>query len=172
VEYSLAPPKIAPSFKILSVHCKPTGSNPYGPVAIDSYIEVSGLCVNVCEGSDGKIRPDVHRETESKPWPQVRPIYDYDLLHWRKWFTFLLIADGEHTVEGLLLESVHRMDTRLRGDVYQRRGYAAGIDDAPLKKYTGKDYYSSSTQYVQVPAGHPAWPRWAGWGQERVLKII
>ena len=58
VEYNPAPPKIAPSFKILNVHCKPTGSNPYGPVAKDSYIEVSGLCVDVRMGRYGKIQPE------------------------------------------------------------------------------------------------------------------
>jgi hypothetical protein len=92
------------------------------------------------------------------------------LLYWRKFFTFLLIADGEHTVEGLLLERVDEQDTELEGNVYQRTGYTAGINSAPLKKY--KFYSSSSTEYVEVPAGHPAWPRWAGWAKERVLKII
>ena len=74
VEYSPTPPKIAPSFKILNVHCKPTGSNPYGPVAKDSYIEVSGLCVDVRMGRYGKIQPDVGGLTESDSWPQVRRI--------------------------------------------------------------------------------------------------
>lgn len=46
----------------------------------------------------------------------------------------------------------------------------AGIDGAALKKC--KFYSTSSTEYVEVPAGHPAWPRSAGWAKERVLKII
>jgi hypothetical protein len=57
VEYSPAPPKIAPSFKILNVHCKPTGSNPYGPVAKDSYIEVSGLCSLSARGAAAQSTP-------------------------------------------------------------------------------------------------------------------
>ena len=68
-----------------------------------------------------------------------------------------------------MLERVEK-NTRLEGNVYQRRGYVAGIDGAPLKEY--KYYSASSTEYVEVPVRHPAWPRWAGWAKERVLKII
>jgi hypothetical protein len=42
-----------------------------------------------------------------------------------------------------------------------------GIDGAPLRKY--KYFSTSSSEYVEVPAGHPAWSRWSGWAKERVL---
>ena len=74
----------------------------------------------------------------------------------------------------MLLTEVYK-NTRRKGNVYQRIGYAVVIDGAPIKKYRYRNYTSSSTEYEQMPARNPAWPRWAGWagwGKERVLKSV
>jgi hypothetical protein len=66
-------------------------------------------------GKDGEIHPDVKGLTESDSWPQVRDIYDYSP-HQREQFTFLLIADGEHTVEGFTKMPISVREMSIKGE--------------------------------------------------------
>lgn len=94
----------------------------------------------------------------SDSWLKVRAFRDffrYGELRWRLFF--LLIADGEHAVEGLLVRSAGK-ETGLEGNVYEKTGYAAVIQGAPLGM--SKDY---SAEFEEVEPGFPAWSKWRAW---------
>lgn len=171
VQYSPRPPKVSPTFQVLDIHCEPTSSNPYGPVGPNSYIEVSGLGVWVQMNSSQSHGLVVNPSNSRGSWPQVRGIHDYLRFgeYRRDVLLFLLIGDGEHHVEGLLLKNLGKQ-TALEGRVFERRGYAVGLQNVPLRKY--KDYSTDSTEFEEVEPGFPTWPSWAGLAEKIVLKII
>jgi hypothetical protein len=93
----------------------------------------------------------------SDSWLKFRVFHDF-LRYCELWWglLFLLIADGEHAIEGLLVRSA-RKDTGLEENVYERRVYAIGIQGALLKRFKG--YSTDSTEFEEVEPGSPAWSK-------------
>ena len=77
--------------------------------------------------------------------------------------------DGEQAVEGLLVRTTGK-ETGLEGNVYERRGYSVGIQEAPLRRY--KDCSTDSTEFEEVEPVFPAWSKWAGLGEKMGLGIL
>jgi len=106
----------------------------------------------------------------SYSWLQVRGFH-YFLRYGELWWglLFLLIADEEQAVEGLLVRTTGK-ETGLEENVYERRGYSVGIQEPPLRRY--KDCSTDSTEFEEVEPGFRAWSKWAGLGEKMGLGIL